>query len=499
MSRKLLLIPLFAAFLALALFWSQSLGPDSTSADRPTTISAIPAAPVGDEDEVLATLVTSFHALPLTDECGAVAAPAVAAVDEVQTVTLAGGGTADTFTLTVPTVPTVTTGALAGDGTLTAAALDTALEAAAAPSVVFTVVGATGGPYTVTFTGSLAGTNIAPMTATVTDTAPAGPFTVTIATTTDGAPAVAAVLAGVRDLGFRLTARPNGVTEGTLLTPLTTLFGYSDAATCVSTGGLETFRQSVLFTPAEGPSLGPRDDFSGTATAALQACHDLDSNSICEATERGASVTIVFTIQPDLTISGPASAVTSENTAVQVSFTGTSADGCRVASTGVDPSTGASSNNGAPTFLAVTVGVVGGPVTQVSSGTISCSGAGELSRTVTYLPPKDFSGTIPIALIVGSDGLGTFGDSDSDRAATVVNVTIQPAATPTPAPPLPTATPPVAATPAPPAALPPTGGEPPLSSGSDLSLIWAVVTVVGVALGGPAYWAIKRLRRQHLR
>ena len=73
--------------------------------------------------------------------------------------------------------------------------------------------------------------------------------------------------------------------------------------------------------------------------------------------------------------------------------------------------------------------------------------------------------------------------------------TLTPAPTATPVPmPAPTATPGPAPAPAP-AALPPTGGEPPVSGGSGFLLIWAVAAAVGIALGGPAYWAIRRLRR----
>ncbi len=49
-----------------------------------------------------------------------------------------------------------------------------------------TVSGAAGGPYTVTFVGAFAGTNVASLVAAVTDAAPAGPFTATVATTTGG-------------------------------------------------------------------------------------------------------------------------------------------------------------------------------------------------------------------------------------------------------------------------------------------------------------------------
>jgi hypothetical protein len=97
--------------------------------------------------------------------------------DEVQTVTEGGSGLTS-FTLTYSGQ---TTGAIAAGAT--AADVQTALEALSniAPGDV-TVTGAAGGPYTVTFGGTLADTNVAQMTAIPTG----GTGTVTVATTTAG-------------------------------------------------------------------------------------------------------------------------------------------------------------------------------------------------------------------------------------------------------------------------------------------------------------------------
>jgi hypothetical protein len=97
--------------------------------------------------------------------------------DEVQTVTEGGSGLTS-FTLTFSGQ---TTGSIAAAAT--AATVQTALEALSniAPGDVV-VTGSAGGPYTVTFGGTLADTNVAQMTATPTG----GTGTVTVATQTAG-------------------------------------------------------------------------------------------------------------------------------------------------------------------------------------------------------------------------------------------------------------------------------------------------------------------------
>lgn len=97
--------------------------------------------------------------------------------DEVQTVTEGGSGLTS-FTLTYAGQ---TTGAIAAGAT--AAQVQTALEALSNidPGDVV-VTGGAGGPFTVTFAGNLADTNVAQMTATPTG----GTGTVTVATLTAG-------------------------------------------------------------------------------------------------------------------------------------------------------------------------------------------------------------------------------------------------------------------------------------------------------------------------
>lgn len=97
--------------------------------------------------------------------------------DEVQTITEGGSGLTS-FTLTYSGQTTASI-----DDQATDAEVQAALEALSniAPGDV-TVTGDPGGPYTVTFGGTLADTNVAQMTATPTG----GTGTVTIATTTAG-------------------------------------------------------------------------------------------------------------------------------------------------------------------------------------------------------------------------------------------------------------------------------------------------------------------------
>lgn len=101
--------------------------------------------------------------------------------EEVQTVTEGGSGLTS-FTLTYAGQ---TTGSIVAAAT--AAQVQTALEALSNIGVGdVTVTGSASGPYTVTFGGSLANTNVAQMTATPTG----GSGTVTVATATAGGAAV---------------------------------------------------------------------------------------------------------------------------------------------------------------------------------------------------------------------------------------------------------------------------------------------------------------------
>jgi hypothetical protein len=112
--------------------------------------------------------------------------PYSAVTNEVQTVTITGGPTGGTFTLTFSGQ---TTAAIAYNAT--AAQVQTALEALSNvnPGDV-TVTGNAGGPYTVTFGGQYLGDNVTQMTATASLTGGTTPG-VTVATTTAGGTATA--------------------------------------------------------------------------------------------------------------------------------------------------------------------------------------------------------------------------------------------------------------------------------------------------------------------
>jgi hypothetical protein len=102
--------------------------------------------------------------------------------NEIQTATITGTPTGGTFTLTYAGQ---TTSAIAYNAT--AATVRTALENLSTVGYGnVNVTGSAGGPYTVTFTGSLAGTNVAQMTATPSLTGGTSP-TVNIATSSAGA------------------------------------------------------------------------------------------------------------------------------------------------------------------------------------------------------------------------------------------------------------------------------------------------------------------------
>lgn len=105
--------------------------------------------------------------------------------EEVQTATVTGAPTGGTFTLTY-SGQTTTAIAYNASATAVKAAL-VALSNIGADDVA--VSGADGGPYTVTFQGSLANTNVAQMTATASLTGGTTPG-VTIATTTAGGAAI---------------------------------------------------------------------------------------------------------------------------------------------------------------------------------------------------------------------------------------------------------------------------------------------------------------------
>jgi len=108
--------------------------------------------------------------------------PYAGAASEVQTVTITGDPTGGTFTLTLNGE---TTAAIAYNAA--ASAVEAALEALPSLSAAdVSVSGSAGGPYTVTFGGSLAGTNVAAMTASGASLTGGTTPGVTIATATAG-------------------------------------------------------------------------------------------------------------------------------------------------------------------------------------------------------------------------------------------------------------------------------------------------------------------------
>lgn len=118
---------------------------------------------------------------------------AVTAANEVQTATVTGVPTGGTFTLSFDGQSTT---AIAFNAA--AAAVETALRALTnIGSTGVTVAGAAGGPYTITFAGTLANTNVSQITATHALTGGTAP-SVTTATTTQGAAAASAqAIAGI--------------------------------------------------------------------------------------------------------------------------------------------------------------------------------------------------------------------------------------------------------------------------------------------------------------
>lgn len=144
---------------------------------------------------------------------GASTVPAITALtsgvpaNEIQTATITGTPTGGTFTLTFNGR---TTSAIAFNAA--ASAVQTALEALSSIGTGnVTVTGSPGGPYTVTFIGGLAATNVPAMTATSALTGGTSPG-VTIASPTPGVPIDLAPLpAGYEDLGWTNT---DGITYG---------------------------------------------------------------------------------------------------------------------------------------------------------------------------------------------------------------------------------------------------------------------------------------------
>jgi hypothetical protein len=144
----------------------------------------------------------------ISDEYYLAASAKVAAVNEAQLVTINGGPTGGTFTLSFNRGTVQTTAAIAYNAA--ASAVQVALEALSnigAGNVA--VTGSAGGPYTVTFQGTLAGVNVNALTATPSLTGGSSP-SITVTTTTQGSPATATITVG--------TLAPNNPYKGRVVT-----------------------------------------------------------------------------------------------------------------------------------------------------------------------------------------------------------------------------------------------------------------------------------------
>ena len=123
---------------------------------------AAPGLPYLLENKTLAAFKLLFPDRPAPDVWVDFTTPGTALVDEVQTVTLTGTPTGGTFTLTFGGY---TTSSLAYNAS--AATVQTALRALTSiGGANVDVAGGAGGPYTVTFVGTLAKTNVGAITGT---------------------------------------------------------------------------------------------------------------------------------------------------------------------------------------------------------------------------------------------------------------------------------------------------------------------------------------------
>lgn len=164
--------------------------------------------------------------------------PYAGRTNEIQTVTITGGPTGGTFTLTYDGAVTA---AIAFNAT--AAAVQAALEGL--PNIGrgdVLVTGAAGGPYSVTFTGALAGTDVAAMVATGTLT---GGVTPAVAVTVPTAGGSAAVNGLEIPAGFLFNSIPletGGPNKGAPLMER----GFVIPAALPANAGLDSFAKTAL-------------------------------------------------------------------------------------------------------------------------------------------------------------------------------------------------------------------------------------------------------------
>ncbi|WP_228981256.1 hypothetical protein [Streptomyces sp. DH12] len=162
--------------------------------------------------------------------------PYNAVTNEVQTLTVTGGPTGGTFTITFSGQ---TTAAIAYNAT--AAAVQTALEALSnvAPGDI-TVTGNAGGPWTLTFGGQYLGEDVAQVTTTEAFTGGTSPD-ITIATTTAG--------------GTAATANGTDLFAGFLFTEVSFYPGATKvAAPLMVHGQIDVAKLPVAFDPSDVPA-----------------------------------------------------------------------------------------------------------------------------------------------------------------------------------------------------------------------------------------------------
>jgi hypothetical protein len=212
--------------------------------------------------------------------------PGVTAVNEQQTVTVVAAG--GTFTLTYSGQ---TTAAIARDAT--AAAVQSALEGLSNVEVGdVSVAGSAGGPWTVTFTGALAGTNVDQMTSTATGLT--GTAVVTTPTPGTG-PTNEVQSVAVSADGGTFTLTYDGQTTSAL--------AYNASAATVETAleALSTIEVGEA-TVAGGPG-----DIGGTTPYTVTFELGLGGTDVAALTANAGSLTLAASIVPTIQAQDPTS------------------------------------------------------------------------------------------------------------------------------------------------------------------------------------------------
>lgn len=214
---------------------------DGTPATRPATllVSAFTANTHYPNRVIMSgTVLGQFASGPNVGLWG----PYAGATDEQQTVTITGAPGGGTFTLTFDGA---TTAAIAYNAA--ASAVQSALEAL--PNITagqVAVSGSAGGPYTVTFTGGLGGTNVAAMTASGASLTGGTSPGVTIATATAGGSTASTGLETPRGFLFDST---QVIDEGTTITKVSVPLlerGFIKPAKLPANHGLDATARRLL-------------------------------------------------------------------------------------------------------------------------------------------------------------------------------------------------------------------------------------------------------------